>query len=123
MMYKVRESVFETNSSSMHSLSACSKKQYEEWKNKHLYFDGSSFLTKDEVIESIKNDKYTELSVDELLKMPEEKFNREVCKEEYSLFDIWDEHHHNDGYDTFEQEYTTESGDEIVIFGFYGDSY
>ena len=55
--------------------------------------------------------------------MSDENFDREVCREEYCSFNIWDEHNHNDGYDTFKHEYTTESGDEIVIFGFYGDNY
>lgn len=122
-MYKIRNNVFETNSSSVHSLSVCSKKQYEEWKEKHLYFDEYNFLTKDEVIKEIQNDKYTDLSVDELLEMSEDDFDKEVCKENYYTFDKWYRLPCDTSFETFEEEYTTESGDEIVIFGCYGESH
>ena len=122
-MFKIRKGLFETNSSSIHSLSILSKKDYEKWKNGELYFDEFSLLTKDEVIEEIKKDKYAEVSVDELLKMSKYDFDEEVCKEEYYTFDEWKKCYYSNGFETFKEEYTTESGDEIVVFGYYGTSY
>ena len=122
-MFKIRKGLFETNSSSIHSLSIISKKDYEKWKNGELYFDEFSLLTKDEVIEEIKNDKYAKVSVDELLNTSEYNFEEEVCKEGYYTFDKWNKCYCSNGFETFKEEYTTESGDEIVVFGYYGTSY
>ena len=47
----IRNGVFETNSSSTHSITMCTKSDYEKWKNGELYyFEGSEtgFVTKEE---------------------------------------------------------------------------
>lgn len=48
-MLKIRHNVFETNSSSTHSITMCTKDQYEQWKNGELYWYrwGESFATKE----------------------------------------------------------------------------
>lgn len=49
-MQTVRKEVFETNSSSTHSITMCTKDEYERWKKGELYyFDNEErFLTKEE---------------------------------------------------------------------------
>ena len=39
MKKQIRRGVFETNSSSMHSLTMCSEEEFEQWKNGELLFD------------------------------------------------------------------------------------
>ena len=50
---QIRPGVFETNSSSTHSLVICTKEQYEKWKNGDLLWNGwdDKFITKEEVEE------------------------------------------------------------------------
>ena len=70
-MIKIRYGVFETNSSSTHSLTMMMKSDYERWEKEGLYlFDGYSYgwefskpvrgqlYTKDEVVKFANNYKY-----------------------------------------------------------------
>lgn len=64
----IRNGVFETNSSSTHSITMCMKSDYEKWKNGELYyFEGSKtgFVTGEERDEIIrKNIIYNKLNID-----------------------------------------------------------
>lgn len=37
-MFKIRKGLFETNSSSTHSLTMCSEEDYDKWENGELFF-------------------------------------------------------------------------------------
>lgn len=39
MKRQIRRGVYETNSSSTHSLTMCSEEEFEQWKNGELLFD------------------------------------------------------------------------------------
>ena len=75
-MINIRRGCFETNSSSVHSMTMCMKNEYDEWENDNLYFntnarwDGSSqFLTKEEAIKYLKKSypyAYSEITEDKL---------------------------------------------------------
>ena len=57
MKRQIRRGVFETNSSSTHSLTMCSKKEYDEFEKGNMYIErwGSHKLyTKEEMIEKFK---------------------------------------------------------------------
>ena len=43
MKRQIRRGVYETNSSSTHSLTMCSKEEFEQWKNGELLFDKWGF--------------------------------------------------------------------------------
>ena len=64
----IRNGVFETNSSSTHSITMCMKSDYEKWKDGELYyFEGSKtgFVTKEERDKIIrKNIIYNKLDID-----------------------------------------------------------
>ena len=64
----IRNGVFETNSSSTHSITMCMKSDYEKWKNGELYYFEDSktgFVTKEERDEIIrKNVIYNKLVID-----------------------------------------------------------
>lgn len=98
MKVQVRRGVFETNSSSTHSITICSKEEFERWKNGDLIFDRY-------------DDKLCELS-----EIPDED-SEDYDECQYETYGQW----YEDEYlELFEEEYTSKNGDEIVAFGKYG---
>lgn len=113
-MRSIRIGVFETNSSSTHSLTICSKAEFEAWQRGELVFAkyGKKFYTMAEVLEKEKENLAREdvniTNTDELAEWLEDN--------EYEL----NGNYESDYLESFEQRYTTKSGDEIVAFGCYG---
>lgn len=125
-MKQIRRGVFETNSSSTHSITMCLKSDYDKWCNGEKFlFKGSgwsfpdehkpkknNFYTREEVIEFMKFDKYcpTDMdwedddAVDELLRDNE----------------FFDSEYENDELEFYEETYVTPSGEQVVAFGEYG---
>lgn len=52
----IRFNVFETNSSSTHTITVCMKNKYDAWKNGELYLFGDEFITKEERDRIIKSE-------------------------------------------------------------------
>lgn len=96
-MKVVRRGVFETNSSSTHSISIVAKEDYDKWENGEILFDKNRevFVPISEVESYEAEHKYCNLQT----------------SEEY--FD-------DDYLESFETTYTTKSGDVVVAFGMYG---
>lgn len=133
-MISVRRNVFETNSSSTHSLTMCSEDEYNKWKNGELLYKrwDEKFYTKEQIIEKAREkqvkylqekeegktiyhyqEKYINASTDE------ELYKAEYDEEEYQNYDdFWD--YIESEYETFENSYTTEKGEKVITFGFYG---
>ena len=96
-MKSVRSSVFETNSSSTHSLTICTKKDFND------FMEGKKYLgLYDDTL-------YDELPTDQ------EFFYEEDYVE--SLDEAMDR---NDYLEYYEEEFVTPSGDAMVAFGWYG---
>jgi len=57
-MKQTRRSVFETNSSSTHSLSICSSGDFRAWKNEEVLFDSheDTFVKREDALAKIKKD-------------------------------------------------------------------
>ena len=120
-MIQVRQGVFETNSSSTHSITMCTKNEFNEWIDGKIYrndgyWDDSTsalkdkdFLTYDEAIELIKSSKYYE-------SMQEDE-NVDDYFKEYRIYsyDNWGEY-----FETDVTNYTTPNGEEIVAVCYYG---
>lgn len=136
-MISVRRNVFETNSSSTHSITMCSENEYDKWKNGELLFDrwNCCFVTKKEIIEKAKikqkeffkrkeegdiiyhyQEKYINAKTDE------ELYNVEYSEEDddtyYTYDNFWN--YIEDEYETFENDYITEKGEKVIAFGYYG---
>lgn len=95
MKRQVRLGVWETNSSSTHSLMIVPKKELERWKNGELLFDSWE-------------DKLVEAS------------SVNLVEDEENQFQTYDEWLEDEYLETFVKHYQSESGDEIVAFGKYG---
>lgn len=122
MKRQIRQGVFETNSSSVHSLTMCSGEEYKKWKNGKLLFweEKDKFGTREDIIEEMKNMRYSwngELRYPDVNWDDEDEvddiFSDESIKTCKEFFD-------NEYYETFKQCHITPNGDEIVAFGYYG---
>ena len=123
-MKQVRRGVFETNSSSTHSLTMMMKSDYERWQNEQLYlYTGSGWgwdfnqpvknqmYTRDEVVAFVKSYRYYD---------KEEEIDNKMLR--YMDFIAWDDEG-NEYLESFYEEFITPSGETIVAFGEYGNDY
>lgn len=125
-MFKIRQNVYETNSSSTHSISICTLDEFAKFKNGEVYFngywrsantpvEGKLFVTLDEILASVDEDEAKEI--------------REAIENEDDLddvlHDIGFQSYNNFGgeYEYYEKDYTTSGGEHIVAFGYYGQDY
>ena len=114
-MRTVRKGVFETNSSSTHSVTIMSAEDYKRWEDEMLYYNyyEDILLTKEEFYESIRKE-YPEDSIEEIMKKAVN----------YSDFGkTFEEFHESDYLEVDVTNHTTKSGDEIVIICKYGNDY
>lgn len=150
-MQTIRKGVFETNSSSTHSICICTDDEFTKWKNGQMYYiyDKDKLITPEEydilvrrwlIDEKSKcdwdartqefNGKIYSLKDDEELYSPENLnlFTTEEVEEFKQGLDYYDkgltydEYYDDINYETYEETYTTPSGDKIVAFGYYGNN-
>lgn len=143
MKQQIRLGVFETNSSSVHSLTMVEKPDYEKWKKGEILFSeygcngDSEFLPADEAIEKnlsmFDKEDLTEKFVEEYRKTKNLYRSLDVdedCGIDYDDLDLselylnYEEYEEMVAerycYEEFEEEYKTKSGETIVAFGYYG---
>lgn len=121
MKKQIRRGVFETNSSSVHSITMCSDDEYKRWESGEAYVsDGGDFFTRDEIIQELKEKKswrtedlrYPNVNWDD-----EYEVNELIEDNDYKTYSqYWDDM----DYETFDDSYTTKSGEKIHAFGYYG---
>jgi hypothetical protein len=114
-MKNVRIGIFETNSSSTHSLTIVPKEEYDEFKSGIRFYDrwNDALVTKEEyekLIEKFK-DKNPDMDEDELAEYLDDEGVMNYDKYQYM------------DYETFSKSYKTKNGDEVVAFGYYGTDY
>ncbi len=123
MKKQIRRGVFETNSSSVHSLTMCSGEEYKKWENGGVLYwrDRDEFGTREEIIEELKNARYS-------------WGKKELCypnvnwEDENDVYNVFSdegiktfEEFFDDNYmETFSDSYVTANGEEVVAFGYYG---
>lgn len=99
MNRQIRRGVFETNSSSVHSLTMCTSSDYDKWKNGELVWsrwDDELIPITDEIKRSMDND--------------EREF---LTYEQFGDYDYM-------GYETYSESFKTPSGETVYGFGYYG---
>lgn len=132
-MYQIRKGVFETNSSSTHSITFMSESEYDAWKNGEVYLNntyGSSsqyadkkFVTRDEAIDILKYDKYYDDHFwnydyeSDVYPSPEELDDDGLAMCGIYTFKhyMWDSYLESD-----ESSYVTDSGEKIYAVCKYG---
>lgn len=143
-MLQIRKNVFETNSSSTHSITMCSRDEYDAWLNgKMLLNDGwwskdntskfkdKKLVTRAEAEDIIRNDPYYgKENLEHLSEMRDE----DLCEHyddnadeyrgtDYGFYTFNEYVSQSESLEWYDETYTTKSGDEIVAFGMYGYDY
>ena len=115
MKKQIRFGVFETNSSSTHSLTMCSKEDYKKWENGEVLLNENSrwnklsqWVTKEEAIQHLKEKGYCSEDDDLEDQLGDNEFY--TC----------DKYFNNEYLESFEDTYVTKNGEEIVAFGMFG---
>lgn len=108
-MKTIRRSVFETNSSSTHSISMCSKKDYEDWRAGKMYFDmdHNEMVSRAEAMSKLED-----------LNFPTSKGIDSILMNNYRLYTY--ENYNHDGLERFSHNHTTPGGEQVVAFGKWG---
>ena len=120
-MFKIRKGLFETNSSSVHSLTMCSGDEFSKWTKGEIYYRYGEFYDKDKVIDYVL--KYEdEFSKEELEKMDSDKFNEVIQTYNFETYKSFWEYDDYCAYEYFVDTYTTKSGEVVVAFGYYGEN-
>lgn len=117
-MIKVRSNVFETNSSSVHTICLCSKDVYERWAESRSEIKEDSYLW----------DKYTDnlIPISEILSdipmtfKDAKEINFSCLPEHYYTAERYYDYMNDKWYEMYHTETTSPSGDEMVAFGYFG---
>ena len=133
-MKQIRQGVFETNSSSCHTLVVCSKEEYDAWVNGELLLHewNNNFKSRDSL------NQFTEEQLEDYYNKTKQMFwkdwndlseeeKEEVCNQYMNIYDETSDYQTYAQYQNrlgdleyYEERYTSKSGDEIVIFGEFG---
>lgn len=135
MKRQIRRGVFETNSSSTHSLTMCSEEEFEAWKRGEVLFQEygeENFISATKLSEHDKKmaqEDYEENKDDfqkdwnDLSEDTKQKYYTIYAKENDIIDEdakTYDQYMHDGDLETFVQRYTSKNGDRIVAFGEYG---
>ena len=121
MKMQIRRGVFETNSSSVHSITMCTGSDFDRWTDGELLFweDEKKFGTREEIIEDLKKStwydgklRYPYINWDDEDQVSD-IFNDENIK-------TFNQYFQNGWFETYWEAYTTPGGENVVAFGYYG---
>ncbi len=114
---KVRRGVFETNSSSTHSITMCTNEEYQKFLKGELYISElrDELLSLEQIKEDFEqaNKKWKEDHENDLYENIEQYMDCECIKS----YADWEE---DDCLESYISNYTTPNGEEIIAFGKYG---
>lgn len=116
-MKQVRREVFETNSSSTHSITLCMESDYDQWRKGEVLKSEDSFITREEAIEELKKDKYFNKYNPDFDFTNTGKINEALKENGYYTYEQYWEDEYLEGYS---DTYTTKNGETVVAFGKYG---
>ena len=113
MKMQIRRGVFETNSSSVHSITMCTGSDFDRWTDGELLFweDEKKFGTREEIIEDLKKStwydgklRYPDINWDDKDQVSD-IFNDENIK-------MFNQYFQNDWFETYWEAYTTPGGEK-----------
>lgn len=120
-MKLVRNNVFETNSSSTHSITMCKESDFDKWKNGEMYWDrwNESLVSKEEAEKEMA--KLKEEFISEHPDYDKDDIDWEEQLEDYLNSDKeYYTYEEFNNYDYIEYETFEDSYDGVVAFGYYG---
>ncbi len=133
-MLNIRHNVFETNSSSVHSITMCLKDIYDKWVNDEVYFYDSTyklpkgrdkFFTWDEMIEFMQDELHVnEEDIKALIEAKENddsEFTSILHDSDFYTADSYE--NYNEDCESYVQVFTTPLGERVVAFGYAGARY
>lgn len=111
-MKAIRRGVFETNSSSTHSITMCSKEDFDAWKKGKMLLDecDGKFITKEEALANLKEN-------DEDLDMADRDAVEEAMQD--AGYRTYDDYTASE-LEQFVETYKTKTGEIVIAFGQYG---
>lgn len=114
-MKTVRKGLFETNSSSVHSLTILTKKDFDKWQYNEGFLDwNENIVSFDEIIEEMKK---SNPNIDYSTYTKEDWLDKISENGEWKSYeDYWN----NNSFETGKRKFITPSGDEMVAVYFYG---
>ena len=129
-MRQVRRNIFETNSSSVHSLTICKREDYERWKTDgtYMYKDGDDvhFVSRGEAIERynffcpvMRN--YFGTDPIDTDYMTDEEIDEKLARMRMFSYESW-EKKYNEDFETYAERVNIDSSGDYFIFGYYGHS-
>ena len=121
-MIQVRYGMFETNSSSTHSIFIVTEEEYEKLEKGELFINiggrwrgGPDTITKEEAIDELNKERPNWKE-----KCPLEDESLSEVLYDYDIAETL-EHHFDDEYlESYAEHFTTPSGDKMVVFGKFG---
>lgn len=136
MKKQIRYGIFESNSSSTHSLTMCDEKIFDAWKRGELLYDPYGYCEQEFISANLSDEKKIEAAkyYDEnhddfqkdwkdLSEKVKEKYYMKYAKENNLIdedYKTYDEFMDDDYLETFVDTYTTQGGETVVAFGKYG---
>lgn len=122
-MIKIRYGVFETNSSSVHSLCIAENEQIKKLEDEELLVKlyGDSVISYEDALKELIE--YVNRYNHEEDKKIIENGNKEEIYQlmrEYEIAETLDSYLDSEWLEAYEESYTTEHGDKILIFGLFG---
>lgn len=121
MKKQIRRGVFETNSSSVHSITMCTRSDFDRWTDGELLFweNEKKFGTRKELIKDLKKDTL----YNGKLRYPNINWNnKDQVSDIFNDENIktFNQYFQNDWFETYWEAYTTPGGENVVAFGYYG---
>ena len=136
MKRQIRTGVFESNSSTTHTLTICSEETYKKWENGELLLTwDNKFIPNKEMSEEEKDNickvwydnrkckyykNYEDLTEEEKKEIKDDLESKGNFNVRGKTYDEW---HNDDNLEYLEDSFTTEHGDKVVAFSKAGDDY
>lgn len=124
MRVQIRRGVFETNSSSTHSLTIVSKSSFDKWLAGEVYYSeynegdvDKDFMSKEGVNKVLMKRSDTK-TLEDIQNLEEDELSEIYEKEGFYTYESYEERK-GYYYSTFEEKHTF-GAEEIVAFGYYG---
>lgn len=117
MKTRIRQGVFETNSSSTHAVSVCTKQQWDDYLAGKLWMNNDLNLLPEEDAKEAN----AQIISDAKNRAAKGGWTFDESDYDYELYYPYDDMYENN-YDWFNEKFTL-NGNEIVAYGYYGTDY